>query len=131
MQLAVLLKLLTPSISARKLVKNAHTGVGKTHIIRVLETYARLIHLVLRPILALTADQVPKFLEGSDRYGSTDAHNMDLIPNEIKNKIIAKARRMKGDTTSTTFLFVSPQFLASNKTFLVPTRAMMAACITI
>ena len=118
MQLDVLLKILTLSLSNRKVLNIAHTGGGKTHIIRVLGTYARAVHLVIHPILALTADQVLKFMEGTDKYGAIDAHNMDASPNALRKQIIAKMRRLAGDTTTTLFIFVSPQTLAGDKSFL-------------
>jgi len=84
MQLAVLMKILTPSLSNRKLLNIAHTVGGKTHIIRVLGgTYARGVHLVIHSILALTADQVLKFPDGTDKYGAIDTHNMDASPKAL------------------------------------------------
>ena len=118
MQLEVLLKILTPSLSNRKVLNIAHTGGGKMHIIRVLGTYARAVHLVIHPILALTADQVLKFMEGTDKYGAIDAHNMDASPKALRKQIIAKMGRLVGDITTTLFIFVSPQTLAGDKSFL-------------
>ena len=52
-------------------------GGGKMHIIRMIGTMLRGIHLIIHPLLALTEDQVGRFLEETDAYGSIEAHNLD------------------------------------------------------
>jgi len=88
------------------------------HIIRCWGTFTKGICLVLHPILALTADQVLKFTEGSDKYENIKSHNMDDAFLILRRKIIVKMQRMKRSTTITVFLFCLPQFMVKDATFL-------------
>ena len=115
-QLLACEKLLDPN-NNHKMFICLHTGAGKTHIIRVAGVYMGGITIIIHLILALTSDQVNKFIEGSDNYGAIGAHNMDEITGEMRLRILARMRRMKRSTTTTLFLFVSPHLLARDNTF--------------
>ena len=92
------------------------TGGGKSHNIRLLGTLFGGVHLVFHPILALTADQLTQFQSGSDKYGSIIAINLDEIGTTagVKRKIIAFLTTLKRNTSTTIFIFSSPQFMANN-----------------
>lgn len=99
----------------RKLMANLKTGEGKTHIIRVMGTMLKGVHLIIHPLLVLTADQVVKFLEGTDDYGNIQVHNLDDLAGttpEYRRNFVAMLNAMLADTDTTTFVFASPQFLA-------------------
>ena len=74
MQLAALLKIFRQS---KKLLIVQQTGTGKSHIFRMLGTMLNGIHLVMHPLLVLTADQIVKFQQGDDRFGAIEVHNLD------------------------------------------------------
>ena len=92
------------------------TGGGKSHNIRLLGTLFGGVHLIFHPILSLTADQITAFQSGSDDYGSIIAINLDEIATtaSTKKKIIAFITNLRKTTTTTVFIFSSPQFMANN-----------------
>ena len=111
-------ELLYSPLSKMKVLAVIWTGGGKTHIIRCWGTFTKGICLVLHPIPVLTFDQVLKFTEGSDEYGSIEAHNIDDASPILRKNIIAKMQHIKRSTTSTIFFFCSPQFMVKDATFL-------------
>ena len=92
------------------------TGGGKSHNVRLLGTLFGGVHLVFHPILALTADQLTQFQSGSDKYGSIIAINLDEMATSagVKRKIIAFLTNLPINTSTTIFIFSSPQFMANN-----------------
>ena len=96
------------------------TGGGKTHVTRVVGCVERGVVLIIVPLLALSADQLAKFKEGSQAYGTVEAHHMDELVKESRAKVFALMRRinlLERDTTSTIFVICSPQFLVHNSNF--------------
>ena len=77
MQLIALLFLFDPSNFERKMLLLAKTGGGKSHVIRMIGTLLKGIHLIVHPLLVLTADQTAKFASGSDEFGQIGVHNLD------------------------------------------------------
>ena len=78
------------------------------------------IVLIIASLLALSADQLAKFKEGSQSYGTVEAHHMDEVVKESRSKVLALMRmihRLEMDTTSTMFVVCSPQFLVKNSQF--------------
>jgi len=54
------------------------TGHGKSHIMQVLGSCLKGIHLIIHPaLLVLTADQAPSFQEGNEDYRVIEMHNLD------------------------------------------------------
>ena len=115
LQLLALSQLL--GLDLRKLLVVQKTGGGKTHIVRTLGTLLKGIHVVLHPLLALTGDQLSRFQEGSSRYGRIEAVNLDARGKNSRwrKRFIKHIAEMSKSTTSTLFVFTSPQFLADNK----------------
>ena len=74
MQRSALTRLFRPS---KKLLVVQQTGTGKSHIYRMVGTMLNGIHLVIHPLLVLTADQIVKFKEGDNCYGAIEVHNLD------------------------------------------------------
>ena len=71
--------------------------------------------LVLHPLLVLTADQVIRFWEGNDSFGSIEAHHLDNFSNRDRKQFVKHISNLTVQTTSAVFVFFSPQFLADNK----------------
>ncbi len=79
------------------------------------------IVLVLVPLLALTADQMKAVKEADSRYASLEAHHMYEIPTSTEQaveSIIARMKAISGESSSTMFLFCSPQYITKNPDFL-------------
>ena len=84
----------------RKLMVNLMTGVGKTHVIRVLGALLKGVHLIIHPLLVLTADQVVKFLEGTDDYGAIEVHNLDDLAGTTeayRKQFVKRLKELRGD----------------------------------
>ena len=87
------------------------TGGGKTHITRVVGCVKRGVVLIIVPLLALSADQLAKFKEGSQAYGTAETHHMDEVVKESRAKVFVLMRRihhLERDTASTIFVICSP-----------------------
>ena len=103
------------------------TGGGKSHNIRLTGTFLGGVHLIFHPILALTADQLTQFQSGSNEYGAIVAINLDEIAttNAVKRKIIAYITQLRNSTSTTVFLFSSPQYMAENRAIM---NALLNSC---
>ena len=71
----------------RTLLLAERTCGGKTHVTRVVGTVERGVTLVIVPLLALSADQLAKFKEGNQDYGSIEAHHMYEVVQESRVKV--------------------------------------------
>ena len=104
-------KLFGDCLFTRKLLLVQKTGGGKSHVLRVLGTFLRGIHVIVYPLLVLTADQVLRFLEGTDTFGSIEAHNLDeqgTVLSKWRKKFIDHLSNISKSTTSAIFVFTSP-----------------------
>ena len=135
MQLTALLKLLTPS---KQLLVIQQPGTGKSHIYRMVGTILHDIHIVFHPLLVLTADQIIKFKTGSNIYGAIEVHNLNEHASksiQFRGKLLSWLKGLVPDSTTTIFLFTSPQFLTKYQAFctclvqLSWTRGTLRACI--
>ena len=92
------------------------TGGGKSHIIRLLGTLFKGVHLIFHPILSLTGDQLHQFQQGCQDYGLVSAINLDEIANStaVKKKVIKWIQQTKKNSTATKFFFISPQYLVKH-----------------
>ena len=81
-QAEVLQAIFDPTNRRHRLVV-APTAIGKSHIIRMMGTIFKAIHLVIHPLLALTADQVNAFKEANEAYGAFEVHNMDMHASKL------------------------------------------------
>mmetsp|Transcript_266 Transcript_266/g.544 ORF Transcript_266/g.544 Transcript_266/m.544 type:complete len:395 (-) Transcript_266:695-1879(-) len=96
------------------------TAFRKSHVIRLVGTLSKGVHVVMYPLLASTADQVAAFTGGNEAYGFIVVINFDIHASTcgaVRRKIIANLIKLKRSTTTTYFLFGSPQFFALNQDF--------------
>ena len=75
------------------------------------------ITIIFVPLLSLSADQMTKMEEAKQCFGSVETHHCDELPTNdggiALQKIITRIKELGDRTTSTIFLFVSPQFLCT------------------
>ena len=111
--------LIDPS-KTRSLLIIDRTGSGKTHIYRIVGTIERGVILIIVPLLTLSADQLSKFKGANQSFGSVTAHHIDELFKESVVKytqLLNSIRMLKRQTTSTIYLFVSPQFIINHVDF--------------
>jgi superfamily II DNA helicase RecQ len=92
-------------------------GAGKTHILRMLGVIERGIVLIFIPLLTLSADVMSKFTCANHRFGTVIIQHLDEIfdANKLAYKdLLERCRGLRGSTTTTVFLFLSPQFLINH-----------------
>ena len=90
------------------------TGLGKTHITRIVDAIEQGVIRTIVLLLTLSADQLAKFRGASQSFGTINAHHMDKSFKESHskyNQLLHGIRGLERATTSTMFLFVSPQFI--------------------
>jgi hypothetical protein len=119
-QMMAVLKILFDVRCKKKLLLVDRTGGGKSHILRMIASLTGGIWLVIIPLLSLTADTKAKMEEANEDYGSVEVHHMDELPVEDKSsfsRILHRMRTFEQDSSSTIFLFVSPQYIAKNHAF--------------
>ena len=95
-------------------------GHGKSHVMQLLGICLKGTHLIIHPLLVLTSDHAPSFQTGNEEYGVIEADNLDKCASMLsshRQDIIQRIIGLHKNTTSTIFLFASPQFLARNKDF--------------
>ena len=99
---------------AGKLLLVHRTGGGKSHIMRMIGSLVAGITVVIVPLLTLCADQIRKILEASPKYASCEAHHIDdCSATDIKETIVPRLDAVGNDSSSSVFLFISPQKLVS------------------
>ena len=101
----------------RSLLIVDRTGSGKTHITRVAGVVEKGITLININLHSLSADQMAKFVTANQAYGAVEAHNVDELFSQSRlkyNALMARLKALRRDTTSTIFLFSSPQFLCNH-----------------
>ena len=94
------------------------TGSGKTHLIRTVGAIERGIVLIFIPLLTLSADVMAKFTDALQQYGEITVHHLDELWDNNKSKygeVLSRLRELRVDTTSTIFVFISPQFLVFHR----------------
>ena len=114
MQRDALVHVLGSTPPAHKLLLVTRTGSGKSHVTRMLGTMLRGIHLVVRPLLVLAADQVRNFTNASGGCGSVSAVNLDDAgtTEAARDYLVRQLLAVSPQTSRTIFLFASPQYLA-------------------
>lgn len=115
LQVTALTMAIDPDICRSKLAFIAPTGYGKTHFVRVFGCMLRGVIVIIVPLLSLSADQMKKMMHANQEFGSIEVHNLDEItPSRMESDIIPRINEIKEGTTSTMFLFTSPQHLAGS-----------------
>ena len=101
-QVKALCHLFDPS-TPRSLLVVDRTGSGKTHITRVAGVVEKGITLILINLHSLSADQMAKFVDANQAYGTVEAHNADEVCNQSRRKyndLLGRIRRLRRDTSS-------------------------------
>ena len=96
------------------------TGSGKIHITRVAGVVEKGITLIIVNIHALSADQMAKYVTANQEYGAVEAHNVDEVFSQscqTYKAYLVQMKELERNTTSTLFLFSSPQFLCNHGDF--------------
>ena len=86
-------------------------GSGKTHVTRIAGVTKKGIKLVIVPLITLAADQLSKFVDANQAYGTVKAHHVNKEFNTSwakYNELQYRIRVLGSATTSTVFLFRSP-----------------------
>ncbi len=106
-------------VTHQSLLLVARTGIGKSHIVRMVGTIFGGIVVVVVPLLALMGDQMTKM---KSTGGNMEVYNLDQLDEEangvIEKKLIPRLSMMKEGTTSTVFLLTSPHYLTRNPTMI-------------
>ena len=93
-------------------------GGGKTHILRTLSVIERGIVLIFIPLLTLSADVMQKFDAANTTWGNVGVYHLDELYDANRSAFDSLLRRcltIKCKTTSTLFIFLSPQFLVHHR----------------
>ncbi len=124
LQKTALFACINPYYTDSKQILVLRTGYGKSHVMRTLGVMVGGIVIIFVPLLSLSADQMNKMKEASQKFGTVETHHLDEFPtNDGGTKLRTLVDRINGlkeTTTSTIFLFTSPQFMckSSNKSLL-------------
>ena len=123
-QILALQRCVDPHYNDSKLLLVTRTGSGKSHVTRTLGAMMNGITLIFVPLLSLSADQMAKMEEAKQCFGSVETHHLDELPTDdggaALEAIVNRIKELEDATTSTMFLFASPQFLCqkTNKSLL-------------
>jgi superfamily II DNA helicase RecQ len=93
------------------------TGAGKTHILWMLGVIKQGIILIFIPLLTLLADVMSKFTCANHHFGTVIIQHLDELFDANKSAYKDLLERCQGlccSTTTTVFLFLSPQFLINH-----------------
>mmetsp|Transcript_10303 Transcript_10303/g.15594 ORF Transcript_10303/g.15594 Transcript_10303/m.15594 type:complete len:602 (+) Transcript_10303:55-1860(+) len=116
-QMVALQRCADPQFNDSKLLLVTRTGSGKSHVTRTLGVMMNGITVIFVPLLSLSADQMKKMEEAKQCFGSVETHHCDELPTDdggiALQKIVTRVKELDDTTTSTIFLFASPQFLCN------------------
>jgi superfamily II DNA helicase RecQ len=93
------------------------TGAGKTHTVRTLGVMERGIVLIFIPLLTLSADVMSKFTSADQRFGAVTVQHLDELyagNKKVFHDLLERCRGLRRSTTTTVFIFLSPQFLINH-----------------
>lgn len=111
---------LADASKSRYLLMVERPGGGKTHVAKLTGVIEKGITLLIVPLLTLSADSLAKFTVANQDYGTVEAHHIDEVWKESREKYYKLLNRMRGlrnNTTSTIFVFTSPQFIINHNDF--------------
>ena len=96
------------------------TGSGKTHTTRMIGVAKKGITLMVITLHTLTANELAKFIGANQAYSTIEAHNVNEMLHNSKveyQKLLHCGRALPIATTSSVFLFGSPQFICYHSDF--------------
>jgi superfamily II DNA helicase RecQ len=116
MQIQAVTSLINVDVCGGKLLLVVKTGAGKSHIMQLTGVMLGGVCLIIMPLLALGSDQVAKLRSASQEYGVVKYYHLDEHRDHpgSMSEILTELDALSQDTTSTTFIFVSPQLLRNN-----------------
>ncbi len=94
-----------------------HTGASKMHIVQMLGVMERGIVLIFIPLLTLSADVMSKFTSADHHFGGVMVQHLDELYNgniKVYHDLLERCRGLRWSTTTTVFIFLSPQFLINH-----------------
>ncbi len=94
------------------------TSGGKMHILRTLGVIERGIILNFIPLLTLSADVMHKFEDANTTWGNVGVYHLDELYDSNRqafDRLLQRCLTIKCNTTSTLFIFLSPQFLVHHR----------------
>ena len=115
-QLDAIYRLLHP-VRPNHLAVIQRTGAGKTHILRTLGVIERGIILIFIPLLTLSADVMSKFTSADQQFGAVAVQHLDELfdaNKHVYSNLLKRCSGLRRATTSTIFIFLSPQFLINH-----------------
>lgn len=115
-QIDAVFRLLHP-VHPNQLALIQRTGAGKTHILRTVGVMERGIVLIFIPLLTLSADVMSKFNCASQRFGAVTVQHLDELfdaNKKVYRELLERCRGLRRSTTTTLFVFLSPQFLINH-----------------
>jgi superfamily II DNA helicase RecQ len=115
-QLDAVYRLLHP-VRPNHLAVIQRTGAGKTHILQTLGVIERGIILIYIPLLTLSADVMSKFTCADQKFGAVAVQHLDELfdaNKQVYYDLLEQCRGLRWSTTTTVFIFVSPQFLINH-----------------
>jgi hypothetical protein len=75
------------------------------------------IILIFIPLLTLSADVMSKFTCANQKFGAVAVHHLDKLfdaNKQVYYNLLERCRGLRRSTTTTVFIFVSPQFLINH-----------------
>jgi superfamily II DNA helicase RecQ len=93
-------------------------GGGETHILRTLGVIERGIVLIFIPLLTLSADVMHKFEDYNPRWGNVGVYHLDELYDcnrHLYHSLLRGCTSLGRETSSTLFIFLSPQFLINHR----------------
>ena len=94
------------------------TGLGKSHVIRMLGVLDRGICMVFIPLLTLSADVMAKFQSACEDFGNVRTYHLDeLVDSDpaVHDEVLHLCMGLKPSTDTTIFVFLSPQHLCKHQ----------------
>ena len=117
MQSNILRLLIDPSLPNAVLAVY-RTGLGKSHVIRMIGVLDRGICMIFIPLLTLSADVMKKFQSACQHFGSVRAYHLDeLVDSDptLHDEVLSLCINLRPSTKSTVFVFLSPQHLCKHQ----------------
>jgi superfamily II DNA helicase RecQ len=115
-QIDSVFRLLHP-VRPNNLAAIQQTGAGKTHILRMLGVMERGIVLIVIPLLTLSADVMSKFTCADQRFGTVMVQHLGELYDgnkKVYHELLERCHSLQRSTTTTVFIFLSPQFLINH-----------------
>ena len=108
------------------------TCAGKTHILRTLGVIERGIVLVFIPLLTLSADVMNKFTCANQNFSAITVQHLDKLfdaNKQVYYDLLERCHGLRRSTTTTVFIFLSPQFLINHPEVFIECSHRTTLCV--